>query len=187
MITIRKAIGYNFNFTNDPTTNEVKRLVNNGFAYCLKEATLSTTGRSELEYVKYLGQISTFMRGLTSKDEVLSVDFNNIDETESGINNSSLKQTLIKKLTESNSGKIKRQLPLEHLFGFCKTFQKVIKNLGFHLTFKTNVLQNIFFTTIATDINVTNSSLYLFVPILIPNTETQVMFIEPIRNNSTIT
>ena len=43
---------------------------------------------------------------------------------------------------------------------------------------KTNDLQNIIFTTIATDINVTTNSLYLFVPVLIPNTETQVMFNE---------
>ena len=43
---------------------------------------------------------------------------------------------------------------------------------------KTKDLQKIFFTTIATDINVTVHSLYLFVPILIPNTETQVRLLE---------
>ena len=52
---------------------------------------------------------------------------------------------------------------------------------------KTNDLQKFFFTTKATDINVTVNSLYLFVPILMPNTETQVMFNESIRNNYTIT
>ena len=52
---------------------------------------------------------------------------------------------------------------------------------------KTNDLQNIIFTTIATDINVTFNSVYLFVPILFPNTETQVMFIESNKKNYTIT
>ena len=43
------------------------------------------------------------------------------------------------------------------------------------------------FTTIATDINVTIDSLYLFVPIIFPNTETQVLFNESIKNKNTIT
>ena len=50
-----------------------------------------------------------------------------------------------------------------------------------------NDLQDNIFTTIANDINVTINSLYLFVPILIPNTQTQVMFNEAIMNNYTIT
>ena len=44
-----------------------------------------------------------------------------------------------------------------------------------------------FFTTIATDIIVTTNSLYLFVPLLNPNTETQVMCNESIKKNYTIT
>ena len=43
------------------------------------------------------------------------------------------------------------------------------------------------FTTIATDINVTINSLYLYVPILIPSTITRVMFNESFMNNYTIT
>ena len=46
---------------------------------------------------------------------------------------------------------------------------------------KTNDLQYIINATIATDINVTINSLYLYVPILIPNTQTQVMFNESIQ------
>ena len=87
----------------------------------------------------------------------------------------------------ANKRKIKGQLPPEHIFGFCKTFKKITKNLGFHQTFKMNDLQNCIFTTIATDINVTSNSLYLYVPTLIPSTATQVMFIESIMNNYTIT
>ena len=52
---------------------------------------------------------------------------------------------------------------------------------------KTNDLQNIIFTTLANDINVTINSLYLFVPILTPNSETQVLFNESIKNNYTLT
>ena len=50
-----------------------------------------------------------------------------------------------------------------------------------------NDLQDIVFTTIANDINVTINSLYLYVPKLIPTTSTQVMFNEAIMNNYTIT
>ena len=86
-----------------------------------------------------------------------------------------------------NRGKIKGLLLLEDIFGFCKTFKKITKNLGFHITLKTNDLQNIIFTTLANDINVTINSLYLFVPILTPNSETQVIFNESIKNNYTLT
>ena len=50
-----------------------------------------------------------------------------------------------------------------------------------------NDLQDIIFTTIATDINVTINSIYLYVPILITKIQTQVMFNESIMNNYTIT
>ena len=99
-----------------------------------------------------------------------------------------LKQIIINNHTEAAiKGKVKRQLPLEHTFGFCKTFKKITKNLKFHLTFKMNDLQYIIFTTIANDINVTINSLYLHVPILIPNSQTQIFFNESIMNNYTFT
>ena len=89
--------------------------------------------------------------------------------------------------TEANRDKIKSHLPLEHIFGFCKIFKKITKNLGFHLTFRTNDLQSIIITTLANDINVTTNSLYFFLPLLIPNTETQLLFNESNKNNFTIT
>ena len=64
-----------------------------------------------------------------------------------------------------------------------KTFKKVTKNLGFHITLRTADLQDIIFTSIADNINVTIKSVYLFVPTLIPNTETQLMFNESFQNN----
>ena len=99
-----------------------------------------------------------------------------------------MKQLLINNHAEGvNKGKIKVQLALEHIFGFCKTFKKITKSLGFHLKFKMKDLQDIIFTTIADDINVTINSLYLYVPKLVPSTATQVMFKEAIMNNYTIT
>ena len=51
------------------------RLINNAFAYCFTQATLSTTGGMDLEDNKYVGQVSTIMRLLTSKDSDLSSYF----------------------------------------------------------------------------------------------------------------
>ena len=185
-ITVRKADNNNFN--NDAAVNEVIRLVNNAFAHCFKERVTQTTGVMEIENIKFVGQVSTIMRALTSKDGDLLSHFDQIDESAAESNNTSLKHMLINNHTEAvNRGKIKGQLLLEDIFGFCKTFKKITKNLGFHITLKTNDLQNIIFTTLANDINVTINSLYLFVPILTPNSETQVLLNESIKNNYTLT
>ena len=178
----------------DPTAgfnaNGERRLVNNAFANCFKEGVISSTGGMEIENIKFLEHVSTIMRSLTSKDGDLLSHFDkfNDGDTNYSINNTSLKQIFIDNHTlPVNSGKIEGQLPLEHVFGFCKTFKKITKNLGFHITIKTNDLQHNTFTTLANDINVTLNSLYLFVPIITPNTDTQVMLNESIKNNYTIT
>ena len=49
------------------------------------------------------------------------------------------------------------------------------------------MIYKIFFTTLANDINVTINSLYLLVPIITPNTDTQVMFNESIKKIYTLT
>ena len=74
------------------------------------------------------------------------------------------RKILIDNHFDANKGKFKRYLYLEDLFGFCKTFERVTKNLGFHLMLKTNDLQDIIYTTMANDTNVTINNLYLFVP-----------------------
>ena len=179
-ITIRNTAG---NFTDASAI----RLINNAFAYCFSQATLSTTGGMDLEDIKYVGQVSTIMRMITSKDSDLSSYFDKNGESVLD-NDNPLKKILINNhAVEVNKGRIKRQLALENIFGFCKTFKKITKNLGFHLKFKMNDLQDIIFTTIADDINVTINSLHLFVPKLIPSTNTQVMFNEAIMNNYSIT
>ena len=68
---------------------------------------------------------------------------------------------------EDSKGKIKSQLPLEHIFEFCITLEKITENLGFHLTLKLENPQDIIFTAIATDINVTINSFYLYDPLFI--------------------
>ena len=54
-ITVRDTAGA---FTNASNI----RLQNNALAYCFKEARLATNGRSYLEHIKYVGQVSTIMR-----------------------------------------------------------------------------------------------------------------------------
>ena len=167
------------------------RLVNNAFSHCFKEGVINTTGGMEIENIKFLGQVSTIMISLTSKDGDLLSQFDNINEekTDANVRSTSLHEMLISNHIEANRGRIKGQLPLEDIFDFCKTFKKITKNSGFHITLKTNDLQNIIFTTIAdaTQINVTINSLYLFVPIITPNSETQLMFNESNKNNYTLT
>ena len=90
---------------------------------------------------------------------------------------------LINNHTDANNCKIKGFLYLEDIFGFWKTFKTVTKNLRFHLTFKTNDLQNIIYSSMADDSNVTINDLYLYVPNLITSIETQVMFNEATQNN----
>ena len=90
---------------------------------------------------------------------------------------------LIDNHLDANKGKIKGYLYLEDIFGFCKTFRKVTKNLGFHLTFKTANLQYIIYTSMADDINVTINNLYLYLPNLIPSVETEILFNEATQNN----
>ena len=92
-------------------------------------------------------------------------------------------EVLIDNQIDANKGKIKGVLCLGDFFGFCKSFKRGTKNLGFHLMLKTNDLQDIIYTSMADDINVTINSLYLFIPNMKPSVETQVVFIEATQNN----
>ena len=134
------------------------------------------------------------MRAISNKDGDLVSQFDNINENDIPILNRladlpvQIRDTLHQKMlinnhTDANRGKIKGYLYLEDIFGFCKTFKKVTKNLGFHLQLKTNDLQDIIYTSMTDDINVTINNLYLYVPNLIPSVETQLMFNEATQNN----
>ena len=105
--------------------NSPIRLTNNAYAYVFKEARLSTTSGSDLEHNKFVGQVSTIMRCLASKDGDLLSQFDNINEktgadddaTGDIIRATSLKKMLIDNHdVEVNRGKIKGQLPLENIF-----------------------------------------------------------------------
>ena len=180
-ITVRKNDGTNFHF-DDPV-----RLVNNGFAFCFKEARLSTTIGSDFEINKFCGQLSTIMRVISNKDGDLFSKFHNFNKNDTPvlerladlapqIRHTPHHKTLINNHTDANKGKIKGNLNLEDIFGFCKAFKKVTKNLGFLIMLKTNDLQNIIYSSMADDINVIINNLYLYVAILIPEVETQVKF-----------
>ena len=138
------------------------------------------------------------MRAISNKDGDLLSHFDNINENgipvfkrlanlPVQIRYTAHQKMLINNHTDVNKVKMKGYLYLEDIFGFCKTFKKVIKKLGFHLTFKTNALQDIIYTSMTDDINVTNNNLYLYVPDLIPSVATQVMFNEATQNNYKMT
>ena len=162
--------------------NDINRLVNNAFAYTIHDARISSSAGVEIEQNKYVGPISTIMRLVTQKDADLSTYFDIIDESEDGINNSSLKQNLIDNHTEANRGPIRGHLLLEYIFGFCKSFKKISIRLGFELDLRTsNKKQNILYTNLGdNDVNFTINSIILFIPQIIPSPETQVYFNEAI-------
>ena len=68
---------------------------------------------------------------------------------------------------EDNKVRIRANLPLEYIFGFCKTFKKITKGLGFELQLKTlNGKRNIIYTDLGfggNDNNVTITSVYLYI------------------------
>ena len=187
-ITVRKNDTTNFHIE-DPI-----RLVNNAYAFCFKEGRLSTTIGSDIEHNKFCRQISTIMRVISNKDDDLLSQFGNINENDipllerladlpPQIRSTPHQKMLIDNHLDANKGKIKGYLYLEDNFGFCKTFKKVTKNLGFHLTFKTANLQDIIYTSMTDEIDVTIKSLYLYIPNLIPSVQTQLMFNEATQNN----
>ena len=170
------------------------RLVNNGYAFCFNEARLSSNIGSDIEHKKFCGQVSTIMEVISNKDDDLLSQFGNINENDipvlerladlpPQIRSTPHQTMLIDNHLDANNGQIKGYLYLEDIFGFCKTFKKVTKNLGFTITFKTANLQDFMYTSMADDINVTFNSLYLYIPNLIPSVETQLMFNEATQNN----
>ena len=129
-ITVRENDGTNFH-NNDPV-----RLVNNGFAFCFKEAGLNTTIGSDIEHNKFCGQVSTIMRVISNEDGDLLSQFDNIKENDipilstiadlpTQIQSTPRQKTLINNHTDANKGKMKGCLSLVDFFGFWKSFKKV--------------------------------------------------------------
>ena len=89
-----------------------------------KKPRFSTNGGSDLGHKKPVGQVSTSLRCLTSKDGDLFSYFGKIDEDENF--NTALKQILIENFDILASKlKIKGHLSLKQRFGFCKFFSKI--------------------------------------------------------------
>ena len=186
-ITVRKSDTTIFH-TEDPI-----KLINNAYAFCFKEARFSTNIGIDIEHNKFCGQVSTIMKVISNKDEDLLSQFGKINEKDipllerladlpPQIRSTPNQKMLIDNNTDPNKGKVRGYLYLEDIFGFCKTFKKVSKNLGFSITFKTANLQDIIYSSMADDINVTINSLYLYIPNLVPSVETQLMFNEATQN-----
>ena len=107
------------------------RLINNGFAFCFKEARLGTSLGSDIEINKFCGQISTIRRAISKKDGDLLSQFDNIKENDIAILEKlanlppQIRDTLHQKMltdnhTDANNSKIKEYLYLEDIFAFVK-------------------------------------------------------------------
>ena len=75
-ITVRKNDTTNFH-NDDPI-----RLVNKAFAFCFKEARLTTSIGGDIEVNKFCGHISALMKAISSKDGDLLSQFDNINEND---------------------------------------------------------------------------------------------------------
>ena len=96
----RKADNNSFIVAND-NTNEVIGLVKNAFALTIHDSTISTSAGTEMEQNKLVGPLSFTMRLLTQRDGDLSTYFDVIDESETDIKYTSLKQILNNHHTEA--------------------------------------------------------------------------------------
>ena len=78
---------FNITVLKNDTTNfhreDPIRLVNNGYAFCFKEARLSTTIGSDIEHTIFCGQVSTNMKVISNKDDDLLSHFGNTYEIDS--------------------------------------------------------------------------------------------------------
>ena len=127
------------------------------------------------------------MRALTSKNGDLLSHFDKNDESEDQIVNTSPHHRLINNHdVAANKGKIKGQLPLEYVFGFCRTFKKITKQLGFHLTFKTADPLDIIYASLGDDGKVNFEKLFLYVPIFLPDAQTQIKYKNSNKNSFTL-
>ena len=141
---------------------------------------MGTTRRPDLEHNKYIGQVSAIMRLITIEYGDILSRFDKIEEN--NIDNTSLKQKLFNNHdVDANRGRNRSHLPLEHMLGFCKTFQKITENLGFHFKFKTAELQVFIYATLGVDNETKINIFYLFLPAFKPSAETQAMFYESIK------
>ena len=173
----RKNGKYFKNLDADGNIDEPISLVKYVFLYAFRIATLDTMRGEKIEVFKNCGHFSTFMRVLTNKDRYLLSHFDKSDESQNGMKGFSLNQMLIDNYKQvDDRGKIKGQLPLEHIFGLCKTFRKITENLAFHLNLKTADSHGHIYATTSDSLNIELNTFYLYVAIFIRDAEAQTMF-----------
>ena len=96
-------------------------MVNNGFAYCFKEARLGTTLESDIGITKFCGPISTNMKIISNRDDDLLSQFDNLNENDipiierlanlpPQIGDTPHQKKLLINHTDVNTGKIKEAL-----------------------------------------------------------------------------
>ena len=181
VFTVRKNDNTNFPY------DDAVPFLNNRYAFCFKEARLSTTIGSDIEHNIICGKVSTIMRVISKKDGDFLSQFDYIIENDIPIleklqdlppqfRDTTHQKLSISDLTHANKGKLKGCLYLEDMFDFCKCFKKVTKNLGFHLMLKSANLQDIIYTSLTDDINVTIINLCLIIRIFFTAVETQLSF-----------
>ena len=126
-ITVRKNVTTNFH-EDDPI-----RLVNDAYAFCFKDACLSTTICSDIEHNKLCGQVSTIMRVISIKERDLLSQLDNINEKDIPLLERliNLPPQILSKPNQkmllnnhTNKGKIKSYVFLEDIFGFCEKSKK---------------------------------------------------------------
>ena len=161
-ITLRKADNNNFN-------EEAVRMLKKLLHIVLKKLDWLPLWFDlegfDLEHKQNVGQLSVIMRLITSEDGDLITYFDKISEK--NIDNTCPKQILnTNHKVDANKGKINGQLPVEHIFGFCKSFENLTKNLGFLITLKTIDLQDFLYTTFGDDMVITIKKLHLSFPYL---------------------
>ena len=121
---------------------------------------------------------------LTSKEGDISSHCDKSNESQAETSNTSLKHLLVNNHDiAGKKSEFRGQLPIEHIFGFCQTFRKITRDIGFHLSFKIVYLQDINYTTLGDDFIVNFDKLFLIVPIIIPDAQSQMTFND--KNKST--
>ena len=130
-ITVWKNDGKNFH-REDPV-----RLVDNGYAFCFKEARLSTTIGSDIEYHNFCEQVNTLMKVISNKDDDFLSQFGKINENDLPLlkrlidlppqtGSTPHQKMLIDNHSDANKGKIKRIFIFRRYFWILQKFRKVI-------------------------------------------------------------
>ena len=125
--TVRKSDSTNFQY-DDPI-----RLVNNAFAFCFKEARLSTTLGSDIEINRICGRVSFIMRVISKKDGDLLSHFDIFNENDipvlerftdlpPQIKSKPHQKMFINNHIDADNGKIKGYFYLEDFFWILQNF-----------------------------------------------------------------